>query len=40
MLNRESHVDSITFLTTLAGYIHYRLTGEKVIGIGDGSGMS
>ncbi|MEZ4627515.1 MAG: FGGY-family carbohydrate kinase [Eubacteriales bacterium] len=39
MLNRESHVESITFLTTLAGYIHYRLTGEKVIGIGDGSGM-
>ena len=39
MLNRESHVSSVAFLTTLAGYIHYRLTGEKVIGIGDGSGM-
>ena len=39
MLNHESHVGSIAFLTTLAGYIHYRLTGEKVIGIGDGSGM-
>ena len=39
MLNREAHVPSIAFLTTLAGYIHYRLTGEKVIGIGDGSGM-
>jgi len=39
MLNRESHVGSVAFLTTLAGYIHYRLTGEKVIGIGDGSGM-
>jgi len=39
MLNREAHVGSIAFLTTLAGYIHYRLTGEKVIGIGDGSGM-
>ena len=39
MLNREAHVSSLAFLTTLAGYIHYRLTGEKVIGIGDGSGM-
>ncbi len=39
MLNREKHVDSVAFLTTLSGYIHYRLTGEKVIGIGDGSGM-
>ena len=39
MLNHESHVGSVAFLTTLAGYIHYRLTGEKVIGIGDGSGM-
>ena len=39
MLGRESHVGSVAFLTTLAGYIHYRLTGEKVIGIGDGSGM-
>lgn len=39
MLNLESHVDSVAFLTTLAGYIHYRLSGEKVIGIGDGSGM-
>ena len=39
MLNGEAHVDSVAFLTTLAGYIHYRLTGEKVIGIGDGSGM-
>lgn len=39
MLNREEHVGAIAFLTTLSGYIHYRLTGEKVIGIGDGSGM-
>ena len=39
MLNREAHVGSVAYLTTLAGYIHYRLTGEKVIGIGDGSGM-
>ena len=39
MLNREPHVGSISFLTTLSGYIHWRLTGERVIGVGDGSGM-
>ena len=39
ILNGEEHVDSIKYLTTLAGYIHWQLTGEKVIGIGDASGM-
>ena len=39
ILNGEDHVKDIDFLTTLAGYIHWQLTGEKVIGIGDGSGM-
>ncbi len=39
MLDREDHVDSIDSLTTLAGYIHRLLTGEKVLGIGDASGM-
>ena len=39
ILNQESHVDDIAFLTTLAGYIHYLLTGEKVMGIGEASGM-
>lgn len=39
MLNGEQHVSEITFLTTLAGYIHWKLTGEKVLGIGDASGM-
>lgn len=39
ILNDEQHVKDIAFLTTLAGYIHWQLTGEKVIGIGDGSGM-
>ena len=39
ILNNEPHVKDIDFLTTLAGYIHWKLTGEKVIGIGDGSGM-
>src|SRR5574344_281337 len=39
ILNGESHVKDINFLTTLAGYIHWQLTGEKVLGIGDASGM-
>ena len=39
MLNKEEHVGKIKYLTTLAGYIHWRLTGEKVLGIGDASGM-
>jgi sugar (pentulose or hexulose) kinase len=39
VLNGEDHVKDIAFMTTLAGYIHWKLTGEKVIGIGDASGM-
>ena len=39
ILNGEEHVKDITYLTTLAGYIHWRLTGKKVLGIGDASGM-
>lgn len=39
ILDGEEHVKDLDFLTTLAGYIHWQLTGEKVIGIGDGSGM-
>ena len=39
ILNEEPHVKEVAFLTTLAGYVHWKLTGEKVIGIGDGSGM-
>lgn len=39
ILNREEHVKNVAFITTLAGYIHWMLTGEKVIGIGEGSGM-
>lgn len=39
ILNGEPHVSEISFLTTLAGYIHWQLTGEKVLGIGDVSGM-
>ena len=37
--NGEGHVDQISYLTTLAGYIHWQLTGQKVLGIGDASGM-
>ena len=39
ILNGEEHVKDITFLTTLAGYIHWKLTGRKVLGVGDASGM-
>ena len=39
ILNEEDHVKDISYITTLAGYLHWRLTGEKVIGIGDASGM-
>ncbi len=39
ILNGEEHVKDITFLTTLAGFIHWKITGEKVLGIGDASGM-
>jgi len=35
----EEHVSDIAYLTTLSGYVHYKLTGEKVLGIGDASGM-
>ena len=39
ILNKEEHVGEVEFLTTLAGYIHWKLTGEKVLGVGDASGM-
>ena len=39
MLNGEEHVKDIAFFTTLAGYVHWKLTGEKVLGVGDASGM-
>ena len=39
ILNEEPHVENIGYLTTLAGYIHWKLTGEKVLGVGDASGM-
>src|SRR5699024_4031063 len=39
ILHKESHVNDIDFLTTLSGYVHWKLTGERVLGVGDASGM-
>ncbi|HEY8391106.1 MAG TPA: FGGY-family carbohydrate kinase [Capillibacterium sp.] len=39
ILNGEEHVKDLAFITTLAGYVHWQLTGEKVLGVGDASGM-
>lgn len=39
VLDGEDHVGSIAYLTTLAGYVHWQLSGQKVLGIGDASGM-
>ena len=39
ILNGEEHVDKITHFTTLAGYVHWKLTGEKILGVGEASGM-
>jgi len=39
VLDNEEHVGRIAHLTTLAGYVHWQLTGQQVLGIGDASGM-
>lgn len=39
ILNDEPHVPDIAYITTLAGYVHWKLTGQKVLGIGEASGM-
>ena len=39
ILNREAHVKNISYLSTLAGYVHWKLTGQKVLGVGEASGM-
>lgn len=39
ILNQEEHVPSLSYVTTLSGYIHWKLTGNKVLGVGDASGM-
>lgn len=39
VLNKEEHVGRVKYFTTLAGYVHWKLTGKKVLGVGDASGM-
>lgn len=39
ILNKEEHVPEISYVLTLAGYIHYMLTGKRVLGVGEASGM-
>lgn len=39
ILNKEEHVKNIHYMTTLAGYLHWQLTGEKIVGVGEASGM-
>ncbi len=39
ILNRENHLTDLSYITTLAGYVHYVLTGKKVMGVGEASGM-
>lgn len=39
VLNKEEHVGKVDYITTLAGYVHWKLTGKKVLGVGDASGV-
>ena len=39
ILNKEAHIPQVDFVTTLAGYVHWKLTGNKVVGIGEASGI-
>lgn len=39
ILNQEEHVSDISYMTTLAGYVHWKLTGQKVLGVGEASGV-
>lgn len=39
ILDREEHIKELSYVTTLSGYIHWKLTGKRVIGIGDAAGM-
>ncbi|GAB6100456.1 FGGY-family carbohydrate kinase [Halanaerocella petrolearia] len=39
VLNGEDHVGEVNYMTTLAGYVHWKLSGKKVLGVGDASGM-
>jgi sugar (pentulose or hexulose) kinase len=39
ILNQEGHINEIAHITTLAGYIHWKLTGQQVLGVGEASGV-
>lgn len=39
IIDNEEHIERVDFITTLAGYVHYKLTGKRVLGVGDASGM-
>ncbi|MBN2050184.1 MAG: ATPase [Spirochaetales bacterium] len=39
ILNGEEHINRISYMTTLAGYVHWKLTGQRVLGVGEASGM-
>ena len=39
ILNKEPHIKDVSHLTTLAGYVHWKLTGQKVLGVGEASGV-
>lgn len=39
ILKKEPHIDEISFMTTLAGYVHWKLSGEQVLGVGEASGV-
>ena len=39
ILNGEEHLPRIDYLSTLAGYVHWKLTGKRVLGVGEASGM-
>lgn len=39
MLSGESHIPQIDYMTTLSGYVHWKMTGKKVLGVGEASGM-
>lgn len=39
ILNQEEHLSDISYMTTLAGYVHWKLTGQKVLGVGEASGV-
>lgn len=39
ILNNEAHIPNVSHLTTLAGYVHWQLTGQQVLGVGEASGV-